>query len=336
MKIFETNNIPNAWLEACNYILTENILSKQNSRNGNTIEVMKSCFSIKDSRNRWVLNRVPMISPAFAIAEVFWILDGSDESDFINTWNPLLPTYSGENKNYHGAYGQRLRFNLEFDQLERAYESLKNSPDSRQVVLQIWDAKKDLPLKKGQPNSKDIPCNTTSLLKIRDNKLEWSQIMRSNDLFRGTPYNFIQFTTLQEILAGWLEIDIGEYFYFTDSLHVYESDLEKFSTREENIFVKNPDKLLFPKDYFEKFFPECMKILNRVKEQGVENSDIVDLQNNEIIPQEYKNLLSLPLGYLALKANNLELMYKCEMICTNTLLLTIWELWKQERFIKNN
>lgn len=31
---------------------------------------------------------------------------------------------------------------------------------------------------------------------------------------------FIQFTTLQEIIAGWLNLDIGEYFYFTDSLHV--------------------------------------------------------------------------------------------------------------------
>jgi thymidylate synthase len=330
MKIFESNSISNAWDEAYDYILIENNSSKQKSRIGNTIEVMKSCFSIKNSRNRWILNRIPMISPAFAIAEVFWILDGSDKSDFINTWNPLLPTYAGDDKNYYGAYGQRLRFNLEFDQLEKAYESLKNNPDSRQVVLQIWDGKKDLPFNNGQANSKDIPCNTTSLLKIRDNKLEWSQIMRSNDLFRGTPYNFIQFTTLQEIMAGWLGVDIGEYFYFTDSLHLYEADLEKFSKREEEVCIENPDKLLFSKDEFEQFFPECMELLERVKEEGVNEKDLIDLKNNKIIPQEYKNLLSIPLAYLALKVNNLEQVNNCEEICTNDLLLTIWKLWKKE------
>ena len=35
--------------------------------------------------------------------------------------------------------------------------------------------------------------------KVRQGKLEWSQIMRSNDVLLGMPYNFIQFTGLQEI-----------------------------------------------------------------------------------------------------------------------------------------
>ena len=57
---------------------------------------------------------------------------------------------------------------------------------------------------------------------IRNGKLEWLQIMRSNDLVWGTPYNFIQFTTMQELFAGWLNVDIGAYVHVSDSLHVYE------------------------------------------------------------------------------------------------------------------
>ena len=38
--------------------------------------------------------------------------------------------------------------------------------------------------------------------------------MRGMIFFRGMPYNFIQFTTLQEIIAGWLNLDVSEYFYF--------------------------------------------------------------------------------------------------------------------------
>jgi thymidylate synthase len=57
---------------------------------------------------------------------------------------------------------------------------------------------------------------------IRDNRLEWLQIMRSNDLIWGTPVNFVQFTCLQEIMAGWLGVNVGNYVHLSDSLHVYE------------------------------------------------------------------------------------------------------------------
>lgn len=330
MKVFEGNNVSEAWMSAYNYILYENKSSHQDSRIGNTIEIMKGCFSVKNSRDRWVLDRKPMISPAFAIAEVFWILNGSNDANFINTWNPILKKYAGEDETYHGAYGHRLRYNLDFDQLEKAYETLKNNPESRQVVLQIWDGKKDLPILNGEPNSKDIPCNTSSLIKIRNNKLEWSQIMRSNDLFRGTPYNFIQFTTLQEILAGWLEIEIGEYFYFTDSLHIYENDIDNFSNRDNSLKNKNLDKLLFSKEQFDVFFPICIYYLEKIQKDGIEKEDIENLEKELFIPQEYKNLLLIPFAYIALKSNNIKLVKACEELCENKLLLEVWKFWKKE------
>ena len=332
MNVFQGKTTSDTWEQVYTHLFSGVNSSIQNSRLGKILEIMKVSISIENSRDRWTVNRKPMISPAFAIAEVFWILDGSNEADFINTWNPLLKKYAGDNRNYYGAYGERLKYNLGFDQIQRAYETLKKNPNSRQVVLQIWDGKKDLPYNDGNPNSEDIPCNTISLLKVRDNKLEWSQIMRSNDLFRGTPYNFIQFTTLQEIMAGWLKVDIGEYFHFTDSLHVYKSDIKIFSKREKNLPINNSDKLLFSKSEFDKFFPQCIGILKKVQKYGVENKDILNLKSNKSIPQEYKNLLSLPLAYLALKSNNLELVQACETICTNKLLLTVWELWKKETY----
>ncbi len=57
---------------------------------------------------------------------------------------------------------------------------------------------------------------------IRRGRLEWLQIMRSNDLVWGLPYNIVQFTSMQEIVAGWLDIDVGTYNQVSDSLHVYE------------------------------------------------------------------------------------------------------------------
>lgn len=290
---------------------------------------MKICCSISNPRNRWVLNREPMLSPAFAIAELFWILDGRNDSKFINTWNPVLPKYAGSGDYYDGAYGQRLQGYFKLNQIEQAYETLKYKPSSRQVVLQIWDAKKDLPNKEGKPNNEDIPCNIMSLLKIRDNKLEWVQIMRSNDLIMGLPYNFIQFTTLQEIMAGWLNVDIGEYCYFTDSLHTYDKDMEKHTKKSRNLSVDNVDKLLFTKERYDIFFPICMGILNKAYEEGVKEEDLMKLKNCKIMPQEYKNLLIIPLAYISHKDKNIKLVKSFEELSTNKLLLSIWHLWKK-------
>lgn len=290
---------------------------------------MKICCSISNPRNRWVLNREPILSPAFAIAELFWILDGRNDSKFINTWNPALSKYAGDRDYYDGAYGQRLQSYFKIDQIEQAYETLKHNPSSRQVVLQIWDAKKDLPNKEGTANNKDIPCNIMSLLKIRDNKLEWSQIMRSNDLIMGLPYNFIQFTTLQEIIAGWLNVDIGEYYYFADSLHMYDENRKKYTKKSRNLSVDNLDKLLFTKEKYNIFFPVCMDILNTAYKQGVKEEDLIKLTSCKIIPQEYKNLLIIPLSYIAYKKKNFKLVKNFEELSTNKLLLSIWYLWKE-------
>lgn len=333
MNVFHADSANEAWKEAYLSFINEN-KNTQESRIGNTLESIKTCISIDNPTNRWVLSRIPMISPAFAVAEIFWILEGSNDSSFINTWNPIMRKYSGNDDNYYGAYGKRLKDNLKFDQIEKAYETLRNNPTSRQAVLQIWDGTKDLPNNEGKPNSDDIPCNVVSFLKIRNNKLEWTQVLRSNDLFRGTPYNFIQFTVLQEVIAGWLGIEVGNYFHFADSLHIYEEDFYKFSLREENINLNNDDSLLFSKDEFDEFFPKCINLLKKIKDNGVKKEDITYLKHSNVIPQEYKNLLVLPFSYLILKSNDQTLLKECEEICTNKLLVSIWEHWKSEMYYK--
>ena len=83
-----------------------------------------------------------------------------------------------------------------------------------------WVLKRDLP--SPGPSSEDVPCNVSSHLMIRQGCLEWLQVMRSNDLIWGTPYNFVQFTSIQEIVAGWLGVEVGNYVHVSDSLHVYQ------------------------------------------------------------------------------------------------------------------
>ena len=198
-------------------------------RNGDTREILPCILRIQEPRQRWILSRCPPYNPAFGLVEFIWIITGNNESRVLNYWNPNLPKYSGVGKKYHGAYGFRLRHEFGLDQIKRAVDVLISSPETRQAILQIWKPDIDMPGVEGKPVSKDIPCNVMSLLKVRDGQLHWTQIMRSNDVMRGLPYNIIQFTMLQEVMASWLGCAVGEYFHLSDSLHIYEQDTKEFT-----------------------------------------------------------------------------------------------------------
>lgn len=192
---------------------------------GGSRELHHVALSIENPRQRWVFARQPAINPVFALAEVVWIVSGRNDAAFLTHWNKALPTFSGTATELHGAYGYRLRNHFGLDQLTKVTQALSASPFSRQAVLQVWDPRIDLPAADGTPVSSDIPCNVQSCLKIASGRLEWLQVIRSNDLFLGLPYNLIQWTTLQEILAGWIGVQVGTYNQVSDSLHDYDRDV---------------------------------------------------------------------------------------------------------------
>lgn len=205
---------------------------RQSGSKGGSRELLHATFTLADPRRRWTLSRSPGINPAFALAEVIWIVLGRDDAAFLTPWNRSLSQFSGDDPILHGAYGHRLRRSFGVDQLARASEVLSRAPHHRQVVLQIWSADGDLPSASGKPQSDDIPCNVCSLLKISDGRLHWMQVMRSNDVVLGLPYNLVQWTSLQEITAGWIGVEVGNYTHVVDSLHIYDRDFDRFSIAE--------------------------------------------------------------------------------------------------------
>jgi len=227
MRYFAGQSADIVWQEAARELLNQPDYT-HSGRNGNTREILPCVLRIHDPSRRWILSRRPPYNPAFGLVEFLWIITGNNESRVLNYWNPNLPKYSGAGERYHGAYGFRLRHEFGLDQIKRAFDVLAHAPETRQAVLQIWKPDIDMPEGDGRSVSKDIPCNVMSLLKIRDGRLNWTQIMRSNDIMRGLPYNIIQFTMLQEVMAGWLGCELGEYIHLSDSLHVYERDAQEF------------------------------------------------------------------------------------------------------------
>lgn len=305
----------------------------QEGRGGPCSEVLHAAISIEDPRQRWVGSRTPPINVAFAIADLVWIIAGRSDLKFLKFWNRELPRYVGEGPELHGAYGHRLREHLTLDQLKRAYEALRANPDTRQIVLQIWDSDIDLPHSDGLPVNQDIPCNVASLLKVRDGKLEWTQVIRSNDVFRGVPYNFVQFTCLQEIVAGWLGIECGSYNQVSDSLHLYDQDKDNVlnSTRSSDGTL-SPECLSLPWDQSHSVFRDMELRIERMIEPTICADELESLSAWETAPRSYQNMMRVLVATALHRRHHREEAERVICACSNPVYAKLWSL----RFRRKN
>lgn len=118
---------------------------------------------------------------------------------------------------FHGSYGSRV-----YGRLGDLVSLLARDPDTRQAVLTIYDSRSDLGASK-----KDIPCTIALHFLLRDGRLDMKVVMRSNDLWLGMPYDFVQFAVLQASVAQALQVTPGMYVHSAGSLHLYDRDAEK-------------------------------------------------------------------------------------------------------------
>lgn len=325
--ILKENNSNSLWESVFNMLVNsqDNVVK---SRLGDTIEFGQVILCLDNPRQRWITSRVPAISVAFALAEVVWILNRSNDAKIINFWNPVLKNFSGNDEKYYGAYGHRIGHEFGIDQLNVAYNALKNNPDTRQVVIEYYKPDIDLPTEDGRPKSSDIPCNIASIIKIRNMKLEWTQIMRSNDVIRGLPYNIIQFTYLHELLANWLKVELGKYTHFADSLHIYKSDLANFNALPHSSW-NNLDVFNVTKEISDDLFALMYSRMKHIV-HNFEHLSEKELEKLSTLESEYEslnNMMYIIGTYAARKMCCPKLEEKLVKMCTNEIYVYLWKRW---------
>lgn len=194
-----------------------------------TKEIRPVVLELSESyKNKFIFFPGRKFNYAFAIAEIFWILGGRGDYEFIGHYNSDIKKFLDDPEGdmdmiglttehrFNGAYGFRMRKMRGIDQLDMVALRLMRDKDSRQGVVILWDSLVD-----NMTVSRDYPCNTQVMFKMGKGGLDISVIRRSNDVIWGLPYNIIQFTALQEYMASNLEVAVGNYVEFIDSLHVY-------------------------------------------------------------------------------------------------------------------
>ena len=82
------------WRKATSMLLRQK--DTVEGRTGNVFEILHSFITIEEPRQKWIYDRVPPVSIAYALAELVWIMNGEDCSDVINFFNPQLESLQEE------------------------------------------------------------------------------------------------------------------------------------------------------------------------------------------------------------------------------------------------
>lgn len=214
------NCFSDAYFALNHYLLTEG--SETDSRLGPTYETLNFKTVIQQPLKRCTVSKNRRSNIFFHLAESLWVLTGRDDLKFVNIFNSRFPEYSDDGKVLHGAYGKRMRTwkgsdsDTPIDQLFTVTSILNEKPILRRLVISLWNPKTDL-----GSASKDLPCNTQLVPRIKENDLYLTIFNRSNDLHWGYVANIFQFSFLGEIMATLLDKNYVRQTHFSQSLHSY-------------------------------------------------------------------------------------------------------------------
>ena len=134
------------------------------------------------------------------------------DEDFASQYGDLGPVYGKQWRDFEGV-----------DQLEQIIEDIKNSPDSRRLIVSAWNPK-DIPvmIKSGLP-----PCHTLFQFYVSNGRLSCQLYQRSADVFLGVPYNISSYALLTLMIAKVTGLEPGEFVHSFGDTHIYLNHLEQ-------------------------------------------------------------------------------------------------------------
>jgi len=225
----EFNSADELWAYALGQLLRG---ERHNSRAGATREILGASLTLSNIDRNFVLNADRCLDPAYACAELLWYLSGSDDVSMIAAYAPHYRRFA-DGDTAAGAYGKRWWADPAYrqrkpngpGQLEDVMRLLTLKPETRQAVMVCWNAG-DL-VRAVDENPRDVPCTLSLQFLVRGGFLHAIITMRSEDAWLGLPYDLFAFSSLQQIIAQSLGLNLGRYVHQVGSLHLYSRDAER-------------------------------------------------------------------------------------------------------------
>jgi thymidylate synthase len=265
-----------------------------NPRGMEVREIINCIMEIEQPNINLYENSVRSSQKKYIGAEILWYFSGTNKIDFISNYASMWSKLTNEDGTVNSAYGNlvfKKKNEHGFTQYGWVIESLKRDKDSRQAFMHF-----NVPEHQFLAN-KDQVCTLIALFHIRDNKLNMTLNMRSNDVILGfmtdfTFFNLIHQQVYLHMKAHYPEISMGSYTHTSHSMHLYARHYE---------LVENMLK--------EEFKPSALPGMNQsiIDEQGnvlEKYQDIFDaVLNNTEIPNDItdNNLLNWAIPLIELK-----------------------------------
>lgn len=157
------------------------------------------------------------VSLQIAAAEALQLIGAfSDPNLLPRSFDPYKETSGRFAGRFYGAYGDRIG-----NQLHHVVRKLREDRDTRQAVATLWHPQLD-----NETGFLDYPCTVALSFRLRSDRLNMQVVMRSQDVWLGSPYDWFQFSQLQLTIARVLGAAPGTYHHVTMSTHLYESNID--------------------------------------------------------------------------------------------------------------
>lgn len=160
------------------------------------------------------------------IYELLWFLQGDTNVKYlqdhgVRIWNEwadengeLGPIYGHQWRSWPGHNGEPI------DQIKKVVEQIKNTPDSRRMIVSAWNVA-DI------DDMKLPPCHCFFQFYVADSKLSLQLYQRSADTFLGVPFNIASYALLLLMVAQVTGLEPGDFIHTTGDTHLYLNHIEQ-------------------------------------------------------------------------------------------------------------
>jgi len=194
------------------------------SKRGKNYEITQYSATLSNPRVRTSMSLDRKLVKS-KFAEFAWYLSKDKDRDYIIPYISAYNLEEQENRKILGAYGPKIFGSTETNksQFERIIEQISKRNNTKQAYLTISEIE-DYKHRENQFSSP--PCTIGLHFLVRENKLNLTTYMRSNDAYYGLPHDLFCFTMLQELVACRTNLTLGKYTHIATSMHIYEDKVE--------------------------------------------------------------------------------------------------------------
>lgn len=229
MRVISARNVHHALSLALNVMDEEGV--RRDSRNGPVIQApWPVTTTYMYPWERVIFWKERDANPFLHLYEGLWMLAGRNDVAPLVRYAKQYQEYSDDGEILWDAYGSRWRNFMDCnnvpDQLAVIIERLRQNPEDRRSVLQMWSSQRDL-----NRNKRSVPCNLTATFQRGpEGKLDMVVFCRSNDIVWGCyGANAVTFSMLQEYLADRIGCGVGNYAHVSVNWHMYADWAVKLS-----------------------------------------------------------------------------------------------------------